>query len=80
MNYLASPPLVVAYALVGTMDADVLAEPLGVDAEGRPVYVKDIWPTPEEIRTTIAAVLQSEMFRRTYAEIFRGEERSASIP
>jgi aconitate hydratase len=79
MNYLASPPLVVAYALVGTMDADVLAEPLGVDAEGRPVYVKDIWPTPEEIRTTIAAVLQSEMFRRTYAEIFRGEERWAAL-
>ena len=79
-NYLASPPLVVAYALVGTMDVDLLAEPLGMDAEGRPVYVKDIWPTPEEIRATMAKVLRSETFRRTYAEVFRGEERWNALP
>ncbi|MCS6816124.1 MAG: aconitate hydratase AcnA [Blastocatellia bacterium] len=74
-NYLASPPLVVAYALAGTMDVDLLAEPLGTDPEGRPVYLKDIWPTPEEIQATMGAAIRREMFRRTYADVFRGEER-----
>ncbi len=74
-SFLASPPLVVAYALVGTMDVDLLVEPLGVDPQGHPVYLKDIWPTPEEIRAALSGVIRSEMFRRTYAEIFRGEER-----
>jgi aconitate hydratase len=74
-SFLASPPLVVAYALVGTMDVDLLAEPLGVDPQGRAVYLKDIWPTPDEVRAAIAAALRGEMFRRTYADVFRGEER-----
>ncbi len=78
-SFLASPPLVVAYALAGTMDVDLLVEPLGVDSEGRPVYLKDIWPTPEEIRATIGGVIRSEMFRRTYADIFRGEERWSAL-
>ncbi|GBC78193.1 Aconitate hydratase A [bacterium HR08] len=74
-NYLASPPLVVAYALAGTMDVDLFAEPLGHDPEGRPVFLKDIWPTPDEVRAAMAGVLRREMFRRTYADVFRGEER-----
>ncbi len=74
-NYLASPPLVVAYALAGTMDVDLLAEPLGVDSQGRPVYLREIWPTPDEVRQAVEAAVRRDMFHRTYADVFGGEER-----
>jgi aconitate hydratase len=73
-NYLASPPLVVAYALAGRMDVDLTTEPLGQDDDGNDVYLRDIWPTGTEVQTTIAASLQGEMFRRTYADVFTGDE------
>src|SRR5690606_21488170 len=68
-NYLASPPLVVAYALAGTVDIDFEKEPLGQDTDGRPVYLRDVWPSSEEVRRTVAANLDPEMFRRRYAEM-----------
>ncbi len=74
MNYLASPPLCVAYALAGTMDIDIVADPLGRDAEGREVHLRDIWPTGREIAQTIEAAVQSDMFRRSYSEVFVGDE------
>src|SRR5262245_9849546 len=73
-NYLASPPLVVAYALAGTMDIDLLNEPLGVGDDG-PVYLHDIWPTPAEVDETITAAVDGEMFRRTYADVYTGDDR-----
>ena len=79
MNYLASPPLVVAYALAGTMDIDLYDEPLGEDDHGEPVYMKDIWPTSEEIARTIEEAVQSDMFRKSYAEVFDGDERWNSL-
>jgi aconitate hydratase len=75
MNYLASPPLCVAYALVGTMDIDILGEPLGQDGQGRDVYLKDIWPSGQEIARTISEAVRSDMFRKSYAEVFAGDER-----
>jgi aconitate hydratase len=75
MNYLASPPLVVAYALAGTMNLDLTTEPLGTDAAGEPVYLHDIWPTEHEVAATIRRAITSEMFRRRYAEAFTGDER-----
>jgi aconitate hydratase len=74
-NYLASPPLVVAYALAGTMDIDPINEPLCSDASGKPVYLKELWPTSSEIGATIAACVAESMFRRTYADAFSGDER-----
>ncbi len=74
MNYLASPPLCVAYALAGTMDIDIVADPLGCDAEGQEVYLRDIWPTEAEIAQTIEQAVQSDMFRKSYAEVFTGDE------
>jgi aconitate hydratase len=74
-NYLASPPLVVAYALAGRMDLDLLEEPLGEDSEGNDVYLHDLWPSPEEIRSTIHEAVREEMFRRTYADVFTGDDR-----
>jgi aconitate hydratase len=74
-NYLASPPLVVAYALVGRMDVDLETEPLGEDRDGRPIYLRDLWPTPEEIDATVAEALREEMFARTYANVYAGDER-----
>jgi aconitate hydratase len=74
MNYLASPPLCVAYALAGTMDTDIVADPLGRDAEGRDVYLRDIWPTEREIAQTIEAAVQSDMFRKSYSKVFAGDE------
>jgi aconitate hydratase len=79
MNYLASPPLVVAYALAGTMDIDLADDPLGEDGEGRPVYLRDIWPSSREIAETIEQAVQSDMFRRSYAEVFDGDERWHSL-
>ncbi len=73
-NYLASPPLVVAYALAGTMDIDLQNEPLGTDRQGRPVFLKDIWPSQREIQDTILKSVRSEMFQTKYAEVFEGDE------
>ncbi len=79
MNYLASPPLVVAYALAGTMDIDVYAEPLGQDDQGADVYLKDLWPSSAEIAEVVEDAVQSDMFRKSYAEVFDGDERWASL-
>jgi aconitate hydratase len=73
-NYLASPPLVVAYALAGRMDIDLADEPLGEGSDGEPVYLRDIWPSAEEIKQVVGASVESEMFKRNYAEVFEGEE------
>ena len=75
MNYLASPPLVVAYALAGSMDLDLLEEPLGQDTDGNDVYMKDIWPTPTEVEDVIAASMDPETFTREYADVFAGGEQ-----
>jgi aconitate hydratase A / 2-methylisocitrate dehydratase len=75
MNYLASPPLVVAYALAGTMDLDLVDDPLGVDAEGREVYLRDLWPSSEEVGRTVEEAVRSDMFRSSYGEVFAGDER-----
>ncbi|MGW4966092.1 aconitate hydratase AcnA [Nonomuraea sp. NPDC004186] len=74
-NYLASPPLVVAYALAGTMDLDLTTEPLGTDPGGRPVYLRDLWPAPQEVRAVIERVIRPEMFARAYADVLDGDER-----
>jgi aconitate hydratase len=79
-NYLASPPLVVAYALAGTMDIDLQNEPLGNDKQGQPVYLKDIWPSQREIQDTIQQSVRAEMYRSKYAEVFRGDENWSSLP
>jgi aconitate hydratase len=79
MNYLASPPLVVAYAIAGTMDIDLVGDPLGSDADGEPVYLRDIWPSSREIADTVAAAVQSDMFRRSYAEVFDGDHNWHSL-
>jgi aconitate hydratase A / 2-methylisocitrate dehydratase len=75
MNYLASPPLCVAYALAGTMDADILGEPLGRDEQGKDVYLRDIWPSEHEIAQTIGEAVRADMFRSSYADVFAGDER-----
>ena len=75
MNYLASPPLVIAYALAGTMDFDFATEPLGQDPEGRDVLLADIWPSPAEVQATIDATIDREMYERGYADVFAGDER-----
>jgi aconitate hydratase len=74
-NYLASPPLVVAYALAGRMDLDLTNEPLGQDEDGNDVFLSDVWPSPEKVQETIASALRQEMFTRTYADVFTGDER-----
>jgi aconitate hydratase len=75
MNYLASPPLCVAYALAGTMDTDLYEEPLGEDDHGEPVFLKDIWPSAAEVAETVGEAVQSDMFRKSYGEVFDGDER-----
>jgi aconitate hydratase len=82
LNYLASPPLVVAYALAGTMDIDLAHEPLGSDTEGNPVYLADIWPSPEEIADVVLNAVAEEMFTRDYADVFTGDDnwRGLSVP
>ncbi|WP_279013838.1 aconitate hydratase AcnA, partial [Actinomyces oris] len=75
MNYLASPPLVIAYALAGTMDIDFATEPLGQDPEGRDVFLSDIWPAPTEVQAVIDATIDREMYTRDYADVFAGDER-----
>ena len=80
MNYLASPPLVVAYALAGTMDIDLYDEPLGTDDDGRDVYLKDIWPGSAEVADTVQEAVRSDMFRKSYEGVFDGDERWNSLP
>ncbi|MFM1950506.1 MAG: aconitate hydratase AcnA, partial [Actinomycetota bacterium] len=80
MNYLASPPLVIAYSLAGTMDFDFETEPLGRDQQGADVYLRDIWPTPEEVQRTIDSSINSEMFTIQYASVFEGDEHWRSLP
>jgi aconitate hydratase len=75
MNYLASPPLVVAYAIAGTMNHDFEKDPLGTDAQGAPVYLKDIWPSSQEIENVVASSITSEMFRKDYSSVFEGDHR-----
>ncbi|QNN76734.1 aconitate hydratase AcnA [Pseudoxanthomonas mexicana] len=79
MNYLASPPLVVAYAITGTTDIDLTTEPLGIGSDGQPVYLKDIWPTNKEIGDFIAATIGPEMFAKNYADVFKGDTRWNTI-
>ncbi len=79
-NYLASPPLVVAYALAGTVEIDLLNEPLGHDPNGEPVSLRDLWPSPQEVRDTIARALRSEMFKHRYAQVFDGDEHWRALP
>ncbi len=79
MNYLASPPLVVAYALAGTMDIDLTSEPLGATPDGDPVYLADIWPSPDEVASVVASAVATEMFTRDYADVFSGDERWRSM-
>jgi aconitate hydratase A / 2-methylisocitrate dehydratase len=79
-NYLASPPLVVAYALAGRMDVDLTTEPLGEGADGEDVYLHDIWPSPEEVQETIAGAIEQAMFTRTYADVFTGGETWRGLP
>jgi aconitate hydratase len=80
MNYLASPPLVVAYALAGSMRVDLFEDPLGQDTEGNDVYLKDIWPSPGEVEATIAEAITSDMFEGSYADVFAGDDRWRSLP
>jgi aconitate hydratase len=79
-NYLASPPLVVAYALAGRMDFDIVNESLGNDQSGKPVYLRDIWPTPDEVERTMRSSVTSEMFRKEYADVFTGDEHWRALP
>ncbi|MDQ2791811.1 MAG: aconitate hydratase, partial [Actinomycetota bacterium] len=79
MNYLASPPLVIAYALAGTMDIDFASDPLGHDRDGDPVYLTDIWPAPEEIQKVIESTISQEMFANDYADVFAGDARWRSL-
>ncbi len=79
-NYLASPMLVVAYALVGTVNIDLDKDPLGMDKAGKPVYLRDIWPSQEEIRRTISSSVNSEIFRQRYGEAFKGDETWRTLP
>ena len=75
MNYLASPPLVVAYAIAGTMDIELDHDPLGIGSDGEPVYLRDIWPSSQEVAQVVEEAVQSDMFRKSYGEVFAGDER-----
>ena len=78
-NYLASPPLVVAYALAGRMDIDLTSEPLGVDSAGRPVYLRDIWPAVEEVREAVNRAVRAELFQQEYSDVFKGDEQWSAM-
>jgi aconitate hydratase len=80
MNYLASPPLVIAYALAGTMDFDFESQPLGTDSTGQDVFLRDIWPAPADVERTIASSISKEMFTEDYADVFAGDARWQSLP
>src|SRR4051812_1389517 len=79
MNYLASPPLVVAYAIAGTMDIELDHDPLGIGSDGDPVYLRDIWPSSKEIAQVVEEAVQSDMFRKSYGEVFEGDQRWNSL-
>jgi aconitate hydratase len=79
MNFLASPPLVVAYALAGSLDVDLNNDPLGTGSDGKPVYLRDIWPPPAEVADSVRQNISSEMFRRSYGSVFTGDERWQGI-
>src|SRR5262245_56100349 len=79
-NYLASPPLVIAYALAGRMDIDLATQPIGLGSDGEDVFLSDIWPTPEEVRETVAGTVGEEMFRTTYADVFTGDATWRELP
>ena len=79
-NYLASPPLVVAYALAGSMDIDLATEPLGTGRDGKPVFLRELWPSQGEIQRTILESVHADMFRETYAHVFDGDERLCELP
>src|SRR5690606_18114768 len=74
-NYLASPPLVVAYALAGSLEVDMKNDPLGTDRDGKPVYLRDLWPSQHEVQQTIERSVKSTMFERTYGKVYEGDER-----
>ena len=80
MNYLASPPLVIAYALAGTMDLDFENEPLGTGTDGEPIYLRDVWPEPAEVDRVVAGAISQEMFSHDYADVYAGDERWRSLP
>lgn len=80
MNYLASPPLVIAYALAGTMDFDFETQPLGTDPQGNEVFLRDIWPSSQEIDDTIKSAISQDMFTKSYADVFKGDERWQNLP
>jgi len=80
MNYLASPPLVVAYALAGTMDLDLTAEPLGTGSDGRPVYLEDLWPTATDVARVVGEAITESMYASSYADVFAGDDRWKAIP
>src|SRR5690349_11141955 len=80
MNYLASPPLVIAYGLAGTMDFDFESQPLGKDKDGNDVFLKDIWPSQKDVSDTIASAINQEMFTKNYADVFKGDERWRNLP
>ena len=80
MNYLASPPLVIAYAIAGTMDIDLFNDAIGQDQDGNDVFLKDIWPTPAEVEQVIAESITSEMFTKDYADVFAGDEKWQNLP
>ena len=80
MNYLASPPLVVAYALAGSIDIDLFNEPLGQDTDGNDVFLRDIWPAAAEVEEVIAQAITSDMFTSDYADVFAGDEQWHSLP
>ncbi|NJQ01079.1 aconitate hydratase [Streptomyces zingiberis] len=80
MNYLASPPLVVAYAIAGSMDVDITSEPLAEDASGNPVYLKDIWPSEQEVEEVVASAIGQEMFGSSYADVFAGDAQWQALP
>jgi aconitate hydratase A / 2-methylisocitrate dehydratase len=80
MNYLASPPLVIAYALAGTMDFDFESQPLGKDNDGNDVFLKDIWPSQKDVSDTIASAINQEMFVKNYSDVFKGDERWRNLP
>ncbi len=79
-NYLASPPLVVAYALAGRMDIDLTSEPLGTGSDGKPVFLRDIWPTPADVEKTVRAAVSTEQYRKEYSEVFEGDAHWKAMP
>ena len=79
-NYLASPPLVVAYALAGTVDIDLTTQPLGTGKDGKPVFLQDIWPSPKEVEDVVLSSVKREYFEKQYADVFGGDEQWKAIP